>query len=124
FVYLGPAPNYTGCALNVWSNTGNLAASTNHIDATQIGGAYYMQYSDAQTAYGTYPIVGIQIVMDSYWFAGTQTVQVDNVRINNVTYTFESANSCKNGGFLAFTSSPGPFVNQGQCVSYFAKGGQ
>jgi hypothetical protein len=46
------------------------------------------------------------------------------VKINNVTYTFESANSCKNGGWQQFTSAPGPFATQGQCVSYFAKGGQ
>jgi len=28
---------------------------------------------------------------------------------------------CKNGGWLNFPSPPGPFTNQGQCVSYFAK---
>jgi hypothetical protein len=27
---------------------------------------------------------------------------------------------CKNGGWQTFTSAPGPFRNQGQCVSYFA----
>ncbi len=36
-----------------------------------------------------------------------------------------SANSgkdaCKDGGWRKFVSSPGPFQNQGQCVSYFAK---
>jgi hypothetical protein len=124
FVYLGASPNYTGCAPNVWANTLNLAAPANLVDAAQLGGGPYMTYAAAQTAYGAYEITGIQIVVDSYWFAGTQTVQVDNVKINNVTYTFESANSCKNGGWQQFTSAPGPFVNQGQCVSYFAKGGQ
>jgi hypothetical protein len=29
--------------------------------------------------------------------------------------------SCKDGGWRKFVSSPGPFQNQGQCVSYFAK---
>jgi len=28
---------------------------------------------------------------------------------------------CKDGGWQNFISSPGPFTNQGQCVSYFAK---
>ena len=28
---------------------------------------------------------------------------------------------CKNGGWLNFPSPPGPFTNQGRCVSYFAK---
>ena len=59
-MYLGAAPYYTGCALNVWSNTSNLAAGTNLVDAAQIGGSPYMLYADAQTAYGAYPIVGIQ----------------------------------------------------------------
>jgi hypothetical protein len=26
---------------------------------------------------------------------------------------------CKNGGWLNFPTPPGPFTNQGQCVSYF-----
>lgn len=124
FVYLGPAPSYTGCLANVWSNTGNLAAPTNLVDASQLGGGFYMTYADVQTAYGSYTITGIQIVTDGDWFAGTQTVQVDNVVINAQTFTFESADSCKKGGYTQFTSAPGPFKNQGQCVSYFAKGGQ
>jgi hypothetical protein len=124
FIYLGASPNYTGCALNVWANTGNLALGTNQVDSGQLGGGPYMTYAAAQTAYGVYEITGIQIVADGNWFAGTQTVQVDNVKINNLSYGFETANSCKNGGWQQFTSAPGPFVTQGQCVSYFAKGGQ
>jgi hypothetical protein len=124
FVYIGTAPNYTGCPQGVWANTGNLAAPTNLVDATQLGGGFYMTYADAQTAYGSYEITGVQFVTDAYWFAGTQTVQVDNVVINSQTFTFESADSCKNGGWTQFTTAPGPFKNQGQCVSYFAKGGQ
>ena len=124
FIYVGASPNYTGCNPNVWANTGNLASATNQVDSSQLGGGFYMTYLDAQTAYGTYEITGIQIVVDANWFAGTQTVQVDNVKINNLSYGFETANSCKDGGWQQFTSTPGPFANQGQCVSYFAKGGQ
>jgi YVTN family beta-propeller protein len=29
--------------------------------------------------------------------------------------------TCKDGGWRRFVSFPGPFKNQGQCVSYFAK---
>ena len=32
-----------------------------------------------------------------------------------------SKDDCKNRGWLNFPSPPGPFTNQGQCVSYFAK---
>jgi hypothetical protein len=123
FVYIGPSPNYTACPANTWANTDNLASATNLVDATQLGGTFYEPYSAVQAAYGAYEITGVQIVVDGSWIA-TQTVHVDNVKINNVTYTFESANSCKNGGYLQFVTAPGPFANQGQCVSYYAKGGQ
>ena len=124
FVYVGPPPNYTGCPPSVWTNTGNLVSPISAVDATQLGGAYYMPWAAVQTAYGSYPIVGIQVVNDSYWFAGTQTTLFDNVQINNATFTFENADSCKKNGWMQFTAAPGPFKNQGQCVSYFAKGGQ
>lgn len=29
--------------------------------------------------------------------------------------------ACKDGGWKVFTSDPGPFKNQGQCVSHFVK---
>ena len=126
FVYLGAAPNYNVCALNVWANTLNLASGTNQVDTAQlVGGGPYMTYAAAQAAYGAYEITGIQIVADGSWaVGGTQTVHVDNVKINSLTYSFETANSCKNDGWQQFVSAPGPFTNQGQCVSYFAKGGQ
>jgi len=124
FIHVGPAPNYTGCTAGTWVSTGNLADTNNLVDATQLGGTFYDNYSNVQTAYGTYEISGIQLVVDAFWAGGTQTVLVDNVKINNVTTTFESANSCKNGGWMVYTSAPGPFSNQGQCVSYYAKGGQ
>jgi Tol biopolymer transport system component len=31
---------------------------------------------------------------------------------------------CKNGGWRNFTGNPGPFRNQGDCVSFFARGGR
>jgi probable HAF family extracellular repeat protein len=37
----------------------------------------------------------------------------------NGSRTF-TKDDCKDGGWMQFTSSPGPFKNQGQCVSYFA----
>lgn len=125
-VYLGAAPNYTNCAPNVWANTGNLVAPTNLVDTSQLpGGTFYDPYSAAQTRYAAYTITGIQLVADGSWaLNATQTVLADNVKINSTTVTFESANSCKNDGYQLFTGTPGPFKNQGQCVSYFAKGGQ
>lgn len=124
-VYIGPPPNYVGCPLNVWSNTSNLVAPANLVDASQIlPGGQYTPWATVQTLFGSYPITGIQVVTDASWLFDPQTVVVDNVQINNATITFENADSCKKGGWEQFTSAPGPFKNQGQCVSYFAKGGQ
>lgn len=126
FVYLGTPPNYT-CVPGVWLSSGNLASPANLVDTSQLdGGTFYDPYAAAQVKYGAYEITGIQLVVDAGWAmtGGVQTAHVDNVQINTSTTTFESADSCKKGGWQNFTSAPGPFKNQGQCVSYFAKGGQ
>jgi hypothetical protein len=129
FVYIGPPPNYTGCPAGSWSNTGNLL--TGFVDTSQFaGGTFYDTWAHFVSLYGSHLITGIQLVTDGGWaVVGTQTVQVDNVMINSTTYTFEERvvsdkERCKNGGWEDFTSSPGPFKNQGDCVSYFASGGR
>lgn len=124
FVYIGPSPSYTGCPDNAWLNTGNLLSAPNTVDASQIGGTQYESYAAVQAAFGNYPVTDVSLVTDAYWFAGTQTVQFDNVQLNNSTVTFDSKDSCKNGGWQQFSSAPGPFKNQGDCVSYFASGGK
>jgi hypothetical protein len=129
FVYIGPPPNYANCPQNTWFNSGNLMTPTNLIDTSQLpGGAFYDPVAAADVKYGSYPVTGIQLVVDGGWaFPATdktQVVVVDNVQINDATYTFESAESCKHGGWRDFTSAPGPFKNQGDCVSYFATGGR
>ena len=125
FVYIGPPPNYTGCPQNVWQNTGNLATPASFVDTSQLpGGTFYDTFAAADLKYGSDVVTGIQLVTDAGFFFGTQTVLVDNVMINDMTFTFESAESCKDGGWQSFTSSPGPFKNQGDCVSFFATGGK
>ncbi|MDT4955346.1 MAG: hypothetical protein QOJ02_3484 [Acidobacteriota bacterium] len=124
FFYIGPPPNYTACPPNVWLNTGNLAAPANLVDTSQLpAGTFYDPYAVAQVKYGSYTINDIFIVVDTGYIA-PQIVLVDNTMINSITYTFEDANSCKKGGYQQFTGAPGPFQNQGQCVSYFANGGR
>jgi hypothetical protein len=127
FVYIGPPPDYTGCLPSVWANTLNLVAPASLVDTAQLGGGPYDPWAHVVATYGSYPVTGIQLVTDGSWFFdATQTVLVDNVMINTTTYTFEPAptkDSCKNGGWQDFTSSPGPFKNQGDCVSFFAHGG-
>jgi hypothetical protein len=125
FVYIGPPPGYAGCPANVWANTSNLATPASFVDTSQLpGGTFYDTFAGADLKYGSDVVTGIQLVTDAGWLFGTQTVLVDNVMINDATYTFESAQSCKNDGWTQFTSSPGPFNNQGDCVSFFATGGK
>jgi hypothetical protein len=133
FVYIGPPPSYTGCAANVWLNTGDLLEAALFVDTSQLpGGTFYDTWAAALVKYGTHAVTGIQLVADGGWaVGGTQTVLVDNVMINATTYTFEAEvvnpndkQRCKDGGWQDFESSPGPFKNQGDCVSYFATGGK
>lgn len=122
---IGPLPNYTGCTTNTWVNSGNLLDSTKLIDTSQVGGTFYDSYSTALANYGTYEVTGIQLVVDGAWAVSptVQTILVDNIVVNNSTATFESANSCKNDRWRS-PLMPQVFKNQGECVSYYAKGGQ
>ena len=50
-------------------------------------------------------------------------MDIDNTTINSTLYDYEftSKDDCKNGGWKTnFIYPPGPFKNQGDCVSYFA----
>jgi hypothetical protein len=124
-VYIGPPPNYTGCPQNAWLNTGNLLAPTNLIDTSQLpGGIFYDPVASAKTKFGSYAVTGIQLVADGSWFFpdGVQTAQVDNVMINNSTYTFDQPqdkDECKKGGRQTLTRADGSgFKNQGDCIQY------
>jgi hypothetical protein len=121
FVYIGPPPNWTGCLANVWTSSGNLATPAGFIDTSQLpGGTQYDTFAAADLKYGTMAVTGIQLVADAGWLFGTQTVLVDNVQIIAIIYTFEGVDSCKKDGWMNFPSFPGPFKNQGDCVSYFS----
>lgn len=92
FVYIGPPPNYTGCSMNVWVNTGNLATPASFVDTSQLpGGTFYDTFTSADVKYGTATVTGIQLVADGgYAFTDMQqTVLIDNVMINKKTYGFE-----------------------------------
>ena len=125
FVYIGPMPNYTGCPTG-WQSSGNLVGAGTVVDASQLGGGYYESWSDVLAAYGSYPVVGIQLVADGGWLLD-QTVDIDNTVINAANYTYEAPDlsQCKNGNWSSLTDAVGhSFKNQGDCVSYVATGGQ
>jgi hypothetical protein len=125
FVYLGTAPNYTDCPLG-WQSSGNLAEDADFVDMTQFGGAFYDTFANAQTIFSTAAVLDVHLVTDAGWAQQDQeqTVQADNITLNNLVVTFEpvlTKEDCKKGGWQQFTGTPGPFKNQGQCVSYFAR---
>ncbi|MEO5857908.1 MAG: hypothetical protein ABIR33_03060 [Pyrinomonadaceae bacterium] len=126
FIYLGDYPNYTNCPQDIWTNSGNLVEDGDYVDTSQLGGNFYQTWADAVAAYGDLEITSIQLVNDGSWFAGDVVVKVDNVDVNGMIWTFESKNSCKNGGFGQFLDEEGNqlYKNQGQCVSYYARGGE
>ena len=125
FVYIGPPPSYTGCTPNVWTNTGNLLTPASLVDTSQLpGGTFYDTWAAAQARYNNAQITSIFLVSDNGPATGTQTVLIDNTNVDGTVYDYEpnSKEDCKDGNWQNFTFAPGPFKNQGQCVSYFATG--
>ena len=132
FVYIGPEPNYTGCATSTWVSSGELVGARK-VDTSQLpGGAFYDTWTHAESAYGAYPVTGIQLVADGGWAMPEtgQVVDIDNTTINSTVFTYELPvptlkDQCKNGGWKNFTDANGnSFKNQGDCVSYVATGGR
>jgi hypothetical protein len=126
FVYIGPPPNYTGCPPNVWTNTGNLLTPASLVDTSQeSGGTFYDTWAAARARYSGQTVTDIFLVSDNGPGPSfTQTVLIDNTNVNGTTYNYEpsSKDDCKDGGWQKFTFAPGPFKNQGDCVSHFASG--
>jgi hypothetical protein len=94
FVYLGPSPNFTGCAKNTWLSSGNLVGTSDQcrVDTSQlISGTQCTTWAAAIAALGSHTVTGIQLVADGGWFFKApgdleQTVLVRNITINNQTF--------------------------------------
>jgi len=54
-------------------------------------------------------------------FSNTASGQGNTTRGAALTVNPGTKDDCKDGGWQNFICSPGPFKNQGQCVSHFAK---
>jgi len=129
FVYLGPAPNYTGCTPG-WQSSGNLLAGS--VDTSQIGGTFYDTWAHALVLAGGSTVAYIDIVVDAGWAAPpvgpVQTALVDNVRMNDEIVTFDplpppaNANDCKNNGWKNVSGPNGPFKSQGDCIQFVNTG--
>lgn len=121
FAYLGPQfPSTNPCAGATYSNSTNVISPASLVDATQLGNGYET-WAAFQAQHATDAVTGIQLVVDGFTTPNI-TAQFDNTQINDQTFTYESADSCKDGGWQNFTGAPGPFNNQGDCVSYFNNG--
>jgi hypothetical protein len=144
FVYLGPAPSFTGCSQNVWIASGNLIGSTDgRFDTSQVqAGTQISTYAQALALVGAYPVTGISIVVDSSFAFDDkeQTVRVRNVKVNSSTFFTpeqqppggtgtNAAQACKQlraeMGLTAFRTAYGTNHNKanafGKCVSKMAK---
>ena len=91
FVYLGPSPNFTGCALNTWQSSGNLIGNndTGRYDTSQVqAGTQSNTYAGALSLIGSQQVTSIDLVVDSGWFFNPkrETVLVRNVQINGQTF--------------------------------------
>jgi len=91
FVYLGPSPNFTGCALNTWQSSGNLIGNNDsgRYDTSQVQtGTQSNTYAGALSLIGSQQVTSIDLVVDSGWFFNPQneTVLVRNVQINGQTF--------------------------------------
>jgi hypothetical protein len=102
FVYLGPAPSFTGCAANTWLASGNLIGSTDgRFDTSQIqAGTQVSTYAQALALVGSYTVTGISLVVDSGWaFTDKeQTILVRNVKVNAATFYTGTTTPPANGG--------------------------
>jgi hypothetical protein len=140
FVYLGPTPNFTGCAQNTWLSSGNLVGtSEKRVDSTQVGGPFYGTWADAMAKVGSNNVTGIQLTVDGGWFFTDkeQTVLVRDLTINHKSFITapmpgEKQNPAKLCaaqralmGSQAFNAFWGKNVNDrnafGKCVSAMAR---
>lgn len=128
FFYLGSAPSYNDCNAATYQTWGNLLDATDNVDTSQLGGTFYDTVANLKATWGGLAIQELFVVSDGY-----TPVTFDNAVINGTTYTFDqeveetppppvfTKDDCKDGGWRDFTGNgePGPFRNQGQCVSFF-----
>jgi hypothetical protein len=142
FVYLGPSPNFTGCAQNTFLNSGNLVGTSDacRVDTSQFtGGKQCSTWAEAVALLGSQLVTGIQFAVDGGWKMADmeQTVLLRTVTINGTTYTFGTAGgggstapgqlcnamraSMGRAAFNELWSTSGTQNGMGKCVSTMAR---
>jgi hypothetical protein len=143
FVYLGPAPTFTGCAQNTWISSGNLVNTTDacRVDTAQIApGTQCSTWAAAVALIGNQAINSISLVVDSGFTQADkeQTIQIRNVVLNDKTFLVPTtpkpakvnpAKLCKaqiasmgsRSAFNELWSTNGTSNGYGKCVAAVAK---
>ena len=148
FVYLGPAPTFSGCAQNTWSSTGNLVGTVDacRVDTSQIApGTQCSTWAAAVALVGSQAVQSVSLVVDASWTGSSspafadkeQTVLVRNVKLNDKTFLVPKtkgakvnpAKLCKaqlaamgsRSAFNELWSTNGKSNGFGKCVSAVAK---
>ena len=102
FVYLGPAPSFTGCSSGLWISSGNLIASPDaRFDTSQVqAGTQATTHEQALAVVGSLSVTGISLVVDSGWAFDDkeQTVRARNVKVNDSTLFKPEAPKPPSGG--------------------------
>jgi len=72
------------CPMNVYTGTGDLLEGANPLDTSQTVVIFYRSYDVAWTKYGSYQIIGLQLVTDGSWSQmGDVQTSRRNVNIND-----------------------------------------
>lgn len=87
YVYLGPSPYFSSCALNTWQSSGNLIGNndTGRYDTSKVQpGTQSNTYGGALALVGSQTVTKISLVVDSGWAftPNVQTVLVRDIDIN------------------------------------------
>jgi hypothetical protein len=83
-VHFGPSPNFTGCAEDTWTSTGNVIGNNDAGRYEIRPGTPFTTYAQVLAAVGSQPVTSITVAVDGGWSqsAKKQVAQLRNVNIN------------------------------------------
>lgn len=122
FVYIGPVPNFTGCADGMQTTDNMIGTTDQRFDLSQLGGNPYSTYEQARSLAGNMAIANIQFLVDGGWLFADQE---QTVIVQDPTVLFNRPRvqtQCQNDGWMAFSNPT--FRNQGDCVNFFVSQGR
>src|SRR4029453_7974898 len=83
-VHFGPSPNFTGCAEDTWTSTGNVIGNNDAGRYEIRPGTPFTTYAQVLAAVGSQPVTSITVAVDGGWeeAAEKQVAHLRNVNIN------------------------------------------